>query len=269
MEYALRLTAQQHQVLKAHLFPGDGCEAVAMLVCGRRAGDNRHIFTVQRVVPIPHEACSVRLPDRVQWPSEHFEALIPELWKSGDALIKVHSHTSDWPRFSPVDDVSDSALASAWDDLLGEGRPHGSAIMLPDGRMIGRAFADGLIAEGFTSISSVGDEISFWPGSHIDDGSEFSRRNRQAFGSGTVSRLRRMSAAVIGCSGTGSIVVEQLARLGMGRLVLVDPDVVEEKNLNRILNATLDDAQRKRPKVEVLAEVVAHSAKGRRSSHWK
>ena len=47
-----------------------------------------------------------------------------------------------------------------------------------------------------------------------------------------------MSIAVVGCSGTGSPVIEQLARLGVGRLVLVDPDRVEEKNLNRIVNAT-------------------------------
>jgi hypothetical protein len=68
--------------------------------------------------------------------------------------------------------------------------------------------------------------------------------------------MRRLSVAVVGCSGTGSPVVEQLARLGVGRLVLVDPDVVEEKNLNRILHATTHDAALSRLKVEVLAEAV-------------
>jgi hypothetical protein len=66
-----------------------------------------------------------------------------------------------------------------------------------------------------------------------------------------------MSIAVIGCSGTGSPVIEQLARLGVGRLVLVDPDRVEEKNLNRILNASREDAYLKRPKVEVMARAIA------------
>jgi len=35
-----------------------------------------------------------------------------------------------------------------------------------------------------------------------------------------------MRLAVVGCSGTGSPVVEQLARLGVRRLVLVDPDEI-------------------------------------------
>jgi len=66
-----------------------------------------------------------------------------------------------------------------------------------------------------------------------------------------------MAVAVVGCSGTGSPVVEQLARLGVGRLVLVDPDRVEEKNLNRIVNATREDAYLKRPKVEAMARAIA------------
>jgi hypothetical protein len=87
--------------------------------------------------------------------------------------------------------------------------------------------------------------------------SSSTQRHAQLFGSGTTRRLREMAVAVVGCSGTGSPVIEQLARLGIGRLVLVDPDRVEEKNLNRILNATREDAYLKRPKVEVMARAIA------------
>jgi hypothetical protein len=66
-----------------------------------------------------------------------------------------------------------------------------------------------------------------------------------------------LSIAVVGCSGTGSPLIEQLARLGVGRLVLVDPDRIEEKNLNRILNATREDADLRRTKVEVMARAIA------------
>jgi hypothetical protein len=52
-------------------------------------------------------------------------------------------------------------------------------------------------------------------------------------------------------------VIEQLARLGIGRLVLVDSDHIEEKNLNRIRNASRLDAYLKRPKVEVMARAIA------------
>ena len=38
MRYALRLTSHQHAQLLAHLFPGDGLEAAALVLCGRRDG---------------------------------------------------------------------------------------------------------------------------------------------------------------------------------------------------------------------------------------
>jgi hypothetical protein len=65
-----------------------------------------------------------------------------------------------------------------------------------------------------------------------------------------------MMIAVVGCSGTGSPTIEMLAQLGVGALVLVDPDRVEEKNLNRIYNATMDDARTGKHKVDVIARAV-------------
>lgn len=49
--------------------------------------------------------------------------------------------------------------------------------------------------------------------------------------------LRQKKAAVIGCGGLGGYLLELLARLGVGHLVAVDGDVLEESNLNRQLLA--------------------------------
>ncbi len=48
-------------------------------------------------------------------------------------------------------------------------------------------------------------------------------------------RLARSCVAVIGLGGLGGYVVEGLARMGMGRLILVDGDVFCDHNLNRQL----------------------------------
>src|SRR5208282_1461375 len=103
----------------------------------------------------------------------------------------------------------------------------------------------------FRSVMIAGDDIRFCSRRNLGALEEDDLRNRQAFGAGTVSLLRSLRVAVIGNSGTGSVVVEQLGRLGVGEFVLVDPDVIEAKNLNRILNATLEDAGRETPKVLV------------------
>ena len=61
------------------------------------------------------------------------------------------------------------------------------------------------------------------------------QRNREAMSVTDQLNLFRSSVAVIGCGGLGGYIVEELARLGVGRIVVIDPDVFEEHNLNRQL----------------------------------
>ena len=53
-----------------------------------------------------------------------------------------------------------------------------------------------------------------------------------------MERLRASTVAVFGVGGVGSFTVEALARVGIGRLILVDHDVVDVTNINRQLHAT-------------------------------
>jgi len=260
--YKLRLTQAQHETLRTHLLPPDGCEAVALALCGRRADDQRHVFVVREVVPVPYSSCSVRTPDRVTWPTQFVEPLLRKAYGQGLAILKFHSHRSQYRQFSSIDDESDELLFSSISSLLGDGLPHASVIMLADGECIGRAVKDGVDFQELSSICVSGNDIFVWDHSSFAPGLAFGERNEQVFGRGTVSRLRTLSAAVVGCSGTGSLVVEQLARLGIGRLVLVDPDVVEEKNLNRILNTGKEDSYVGKPKVFALASAVARMGLG-------
>jgi tRNA A37 threonylcarbamoyladenosine dehydratase len=116
---------------------------------------------------------------------------------------------------------------------------------------------NGSIAEPISSVMVVGNDLVIWPADAGVWSSESGVRNRQAFGQGTIQRLRGLWIAVVGCSGTGSFVVEHLARLGVGKLILVDPDHVEEKNLNRILNSGKEDAYLASFKVHTLARAIA------------
>ena len=88
-------------------------------------------------------------------------------------------------------------------------------------------------------------------GVHMLDGQKY-ERTAQAFGAGTVGFLSNLTVGVVGASGTGSIVAEQLYRLGVKRLVLIDDDYVEERNLGRILNSTIEDARKQINKTEML-----------------
>jgi len=258
MRSTLRITGRQHQLLQAHLLPADGKEAAAVALCGRRAGQRVHALTVRQIVPIPYGECATRERDLLTWPTARLVPLLEEAARRGLSILKVHSHPQGLRSFSAQDDAADRELFTSVHGWVDDDQPHASAVMLPGGAMFGRAVGPPRDFTALASVSVAGDDIFFWHvGGNDETGQEEGRRNEQAFGRGTVNRLRQLAVAVVGCSGTGSPVIEQLARLQVGRLVLVDPDRIELKNLNRILNATAEDARKKRFKVEVAARSVA------------
>lgn len=61
------------------------------------------------------------------------------------------------------------------------------------------------------------------------------QRNREMLTTEQQLRLFRSRVAVIGCGGLGGYIIEELARLGVGTIVAIDPDIFVEHNLNRQL----------------------------------
>ncbi len=77
-------------------------------------------------------------------------------------------------------------------------------------------------------------------------------RTRLLLGAGGVERLKQAHVAVFGIGGVGGHVVEALARSGVGKLDLIDRDVICPSNLNRQIIATWQTIGK--PKVEAAAE---------------
>ena len=75
-------------------------------------------------------------------------------------------------------------------------------------------------------------------------------RTERLVGAEGLSRLQAARVILFGTGGVGSWCAEALVRSGIGHLTLVDPDCVDETNINRQLPATT--ATVGQPKVEVL-----------------
>ena len=58
--------------------------------------------------------------------------------------------------------------------------------------------------------------------------------------------------SVIGVGGLGSVIAEHLIHMGFQTINLIDPDILEVSNLNRVVGAYYEDAQQQRSKVEVV-----------------
>ncbi|CAO0823055.1 HesA/MoeB/ThiF family protein [Desulfarculales bacterium] len=89
-------------------------------------------------------------------------------------------------------------------------------------------------------------EAGIWP--------ERMRPNRGTFSTQEQARLLRSRVAVIGAGGLGGMVILQLARLGVGGLIVCDGDIFEESNLNRQFLA--EQASLGQNKAQVAARVV-------------
>lgn len=261
-QVSLWMTGHQADALHKHLFPGDGNEAAAVALCGLIDTGDSAKLSIYHLQPIPHSECLVRKPNKLVWPTDRVVPLLNRAERQGLSLVKFHSHLGGEGGFSIADDASDGDLfdcVSAWLP----GKPHASVIMLPDQRMNGRMFMDGAPPEQLRVIGVVGDRI------HINviarhRGAKGQEATRQVFGDLTSDQLAALRVVVIGASGTGSLVIEQLIRCGVGVLIVIDDDVVLERNLNRIVNSTAEDARINRPKVEVAARSAGMAGTGTR-----
>jgi hypothetical protein len=257
MKYNLTISGGDYDALREHLYPGDGKEAVAIALCGRQKSEGQKRLLVHELILIPYDQCTQREEYVVKWSTQIIIPYLEKASRKGLALLKIHSHPTGYPSFSSTDDISDSELFSSVFGWMDDEEPHASAIMFPNGKIIGRVFNSNLQEQVIDKINVVGNDLQFWFADEAKGAEEFELRTVQAFGEGTTNKLKRLKIAVVGCSGTGSPVIEQLVRLGIGHIVLIDPDRVEKKNLNRIFNSTMEDAVKRRYKVDVLKRAIA------------
>jgi len=221
--------------LQRHLFPDDGLETAALLLCAQ-SGERRKKLLAREIVAVPYSRCA-RTPGFITWPGEYVETAIDCAALRGDVVVAMHSHPGGLYAFSSADNESDRTVMSAL--RHGTERLAGSAIMIPSGAVRARVYESDHVPTPVDLVMTAGSDLRLW----WHDGATTAgpTPSAMAFTSEMRIRLGRISVCVIGVSGTGSIVAEQLARLGVGEIILIDFDKLEERNLNRVLNASLAD----------------------------
>ena len=197
MKYKLKISGIHFEVLKKHLFPGDSCEAVAIAVCGRQESQAGVTFLVHEIFTIAYENCSVRTPNKVTWSTSDLPSILQMASRKKLSILKIHSHPCGYSQFSYTDDISDRELFDSVTGWMDEEYPHVSAVMLPGGEIFGRAVTTDLDFVTLERVSVTGNDIFLW-GSTQECTEDFSLRTRQAFGEGTVNKLKSMTAAVVG-----------------------------------------------------------------------
>ena len=187
-------------------------------------------------------------------PSSSFVNMCAVRAGEGDfGLVFVHSHPSSHrAEFSKIDKESNARLLENLGQILPD-RPLGSLVLgMDDARGVVRD-ADGTFYP-VARIRVAGHTIDHPSGPCGDSPAKFDRQTR-ALGPRAQSRLQDLLVTVVGAGGTGSSVAVQLARMGVGRLRLIDMDSVDPTNLPRVYGATESDVGR--PKSVVVGEHVS------------
>ena len=78
----------------------------------------------------------------------------------------------------------------------------------------------------------------------------FTERTAKALGPDVMAKLREYRFCIVGCGGTGANFAEMLVRSGATKVTLIDGDVVDESNLNRVSSFAWSDINV--PKVDAL-----------------
>ena len=247
------ITPEEHERLMSHLFPGDNDEHGAVLHAGFAVCDSTLRLSVQHVelAEFGTDYVTGKYGYRALSPT-FIHRQIVRCRNEHLAYLAVHNHNSDnYVSFSKIDIESHERGYPALRDI-GKGVPVGALVFgrrsvaadiwLPDGtrRILGSYRVIGQTIKRFYSRPKITNNV---PANHD--------RQIRMFGTAGQKLLGLSKVAVVGLGGVGSLVSEFLARLGVGHLVLIDPDKIEDTNLSRVVGATEFDVETNQLKTQI------------------
>ena len=241
----ISIVSDDHDRLMAHLFPGDHDEHGAVLHAGIAVCGSALRLVVQHVehAEFGRDYAAGEFGYRALNPTFIHQQIV-QCRDQRLAYLAVHNHNSDrYVEFSKIDLESHERGYPALRDI-GKDVPVGALVFgsrsvaadiwLPDGtrRMLGTYCVIGPTIKRFYSGPRMASEA--------DPAHD---RQVRMFGPAGQALLGTSKVAVVGLGGVGSLVAEYLARLGIGHLVLIDPDRIESTNLSRVVGATALDVE--------------------------
>lgn len=255
------LLESHEAALRALLQRDNGAEAAAYVLFGQAniAADPwskspRVRLISHEVVPIPPEEMISSSAQHVTWSTQGFMRLLGRAKHQGLVPGLVHTHPAAPAFFSDQDDRNEAELARTTFNKGTAGLA--SLVFGQHNAVAGRLWTSPTSATLASSISMIGGSIRIWRSDAANEESAFLMRQATLFGRNFNPVVRALCVGVIGSGGTGSAVATLLARLGVGHLALMDKDIIDTTNLNRVHGSRATDVSAKLAKVDILAREI-------------
>jgi molybdopterin/thiamine biosynthesis adenylyltransferase len=231
----------------------DACEVAGVMAANVTDGPAGPTVLARTISWAPLEAYVDRSRDGLRLRSDGWVHAVHESLAAGETPVFVHTHPGGKAIFSDRDDHVDDAMRDSVCRMGGE--LYGSLVLAgtrKDPKPVGRLFERGRTtsASKFRIAGSRLRIVINTPGNYGT--TEVFDRQARVFGSAGQDVLAALNVAVVGAGGTGSAAAEQLARLGVGAITIIDDDVVTAATATRGYGITTADLGRS--KAEVLAE---------------
>jgi tRNA A37 threonylcarbamoyladenosine dehydratase len=240
----LRITAADWDRLHGHLFPGDHDEHAAVLLCGMVTSSRSRRLLV-REIALAQDGVSYVQGTRGyrHLTGEFVTQLIRRARDESLVYLAVHNHGgTNTVSFSRTDL---SSHERGYPTLLGLTKLPVGALVVAERAVAGDIWLpDGSRPPLARTVIVGGSPGVLTPTPHQSDGAVHARYSRQSllYGDKGQRILGQAKVGIVGAGGVGMLLVQTLARLGVGHLVVIDPERVDPTNLPRLPEATRFDA---------------------------
>jgi hypothetical protein len=229
------------RILEQHLDDSAPLEDGAFyLLREGRSRRGRRLLASELILP-PPDAWEDQGKGILRPSARWLSAVIGQAIEANAGLLFVHSHPNAYhpAGLSQVDTDAMYALGTTIAPML-DG-PFAAAVVHETG-WAGVVWNAGEL-DPIPSIVSVGSGLSILTPTETDPDDLLDGRQRDALGI-VHDRVRSLTIGVVGCGGLGSPIAEQLYRMGVTKLVLVDDDELDTpSNVRRVFGSTAADLQ--------------------------
>jgi hypothetical protein len=236
-------------------------ERVAFGLVASGSLQSRRLLLLRELIEAPPEAYLSPGAHGARWTGGFTIQVLNRALAANLGVVIFHEHAFGNPVRLSRDDVESGTQQLEAFARIQPQRPHGTVVMGTSSSAGMFSINGQLMTPAHLNLRLIrgrlDDRRSDAPGSETGDAGEFVSQALVVGGAGQ-DRLRQTSVAVVGLSGGGSHVVQQLAHLGVGRIIGVDDDRAELRNRSRMIGLTASDVRRRRRKTDVLATLVRH-----------